>query len=393
MGLVYPVFSSMFFHGETSALLPEASNSLKGLWLGVLLAAMPLSQFVSAPILGSFSDRSGRKPILILTLLLSVAGYVVCTLGVQTKNLLFLLIGRCIVGVAAGNTAIATSVIAELSLPSNKAKNFGLLHMAAGVGFTIGPFFGGKLSEQGFLGIGGFDKPFLFAALLTLFNSILLVLFFKETHCPKEKSNRVDIIPLKGIRKFLTSRRLGHLLVSVFVFRFGWAFYWEFIPVMWMEEHGLSVSRVGAFYAYAAGFYALSCGLLIRPIIGKLQPLITLFFALILTGFCILLSITIDPHWLWAYLPIQQYLTALLFPTTATIVSNWSMEEIQGEMMGVYQSVESLAFGLSPLMTGYLVGVSYKMPIFVGGISMFIASLILGMGCSKEAFAKDKEAL
>lgn len=390
VGLVYPIFSSMFFDVKNSLFLPESSEAVKGFWLGVLLAIMPLAQFISAPILGAISDRKGRKPVLIGTLLFCLMGYFVSAFGVWDKNLLFLIFGRLIVGIASGNVAIATSVVADLSLSEEKIKNFGFLHMAAGVGFVIGPFLGGKLSQGFFLGIEGFDKPFLFAMFLTFLNLILLIYLFKETYQSREKT-RVDfLLYLKKLKQALSSRDLRNLLICIFVFRFGWAFYWEFIPVMWIEEYQLTTSKVGDFYAYSAGFYALSCGILIRPIIGKLTPFFILFFALIITGFYLFLSLFIEPKWLWFYLPFQQYLTAFLFPTAAAIVSDLTARTMQGEIMGIYQSVESLAFGLGPIISGCLVGISYKMPILVGGTSMILAAFILGVGVSKEAFVKQK---
>lgn len=393
IGLVYPVFSSMFFHGENPVFLVGSSDAVKGFWLGMLLAMTPLAQFVSSPILGSISDQKGRKPILLLTLFLGLSGYFISAMGIWAKSLFLSLLGRFIVGIASGNAAIANSVLADLSLPLEKIKNFGFLHMAAGLGFSIGPFLGGKLSESSFLGAGGFDKPFLFAASLTLLNLALLIFLFDETLIFRAKRKIDFFSPFKRLRQIFSIKPLCYVLICIFVFRFGWSFYWEFIPVTWIEEYGLSTSQVGTFYAYSAGFYALSCGFLIRPITNRLNSLSILFAALIATGCYLFLSVLVKPEWLWLYLPFQQYFIACLFPTAATIVSNWTAQDIQGEIMGVYQSIESLAFGLSPLISGCLIGISHKMPIMLGGISMLIAAFILWTGCSKEVFAKQKGVL
>lgn len=381
VGLVYPMFSSMFFHGEASLLLPESSDMVKGFWLGLLLAMMPLAQFMSSPILGAISDQKGRKPVLVATLIMTLLGYLLSVAAIGSKGLFLLLAGRLIIGIASGNAAVANSVLADLSLPDEKAKYYGLLHMSVGIGFTIGPFLGGKLSEISFL------TPFLFAAALTFINLLLLIFLFSETHRKKSKH---FVFSLNGLEQILRFKNLRYLLLAVFIFRFGWAFYWEFIPVTWLEEYHFSPSQIGNLYAYSAGFYALSCGLLIRPIVSWLKPLYILFIALILTGCCILFSLCLQPEWIYAYLPFQQYLTAFLFPTTTTIISNWVSEENQGEAMGMYQSIESLAFGLSPLLSGCLIGLNHKMPIVVGGVFMLISALILRISCFKEATAPVK---
>ena len=153
----------------------------------------------------------------------------------------------------------------------------------------------------------------------------------------------------------------------------------------WINIYGMNISQVGNFYAYAAAFYALSCGVLIRPIVNRVRPPAVLFYSLILLGFYIflLLAHPAEPY-LWGYLPVQHFLIALLFPTAAAMVSNWVKEGAQGEMMGILQSVQSGAFALSPLLSGVLVGLSFDMPVIVGGCAMFLAALVLGLGVSKE---------
>ncbi len=368
-------------------MLPHATSDLmRGFWLGILLAAMPLSQFFSSPILGSLSDLKGRKPVLIITLILSLAGYFLSALGVRSNNLILLLLGRVVVGVAAGNAAVAGAVMADLSSEGEKSKNFGLINMASGIGFTVGPFLGGILSEKSWFSRGGYDKPFIFAGLLTLLNLIFLYLLFKETYPVRKKIKFSISFGLTNFKRALRLKEMRSLLICTFVFCFGWSFYWEFIPVTWIEDFGMSASQVGNFYAYSAAIYALSCGLLIRPVLNRFKPARILFFSLTLLGLYILLFPSSHPKWLWAYFPIQQYLTAFLFPTAATLISDWAENDIQGEAMGIYQSTEALAFGLSPLLSGAFVGLSHNLPIYVGGIAMLAAALILALGCTKVIF-------
>lgn len=388
IGLVYPMFSSILFHRESLILPSLTTDLLRGFWLGILLAAMPLGQFFSSPIMGSLSDLKGRKPVLMLTLVLSFAGYFLCTYGVHSNNLLLLLAGRTVVGIAAGNVAVAGAVIADLSRPEEKGGNFGLLNMVGGLGFTVGPFFGGLLSENSWISPAGFDKPFIFSAFLTVLNLFFLCLFFKETYPIRKKIKFTISFGFTNLKRAFDLKEVRSLLICTFVFCFGWSFYWEFIPVTWIEDFGMSASQVGNFYAYAAAIYALSCGLLIRPILKRWNPVRILFFSLICLGIYILFFPSNHPNWLWAYFPIQQYLTALLFPTAATFISDCVDSDIQGEAMGIYQSTEALAFGLSPMLSGAFVGLSHHMPVFIGGLSMLIAAFVLVIGCTKRIFPR-----
>ncbi len=381
LSLVYPIFSSMLFHPEFGFLPLEATDVLRGFWLGFLLSVMPIAQFFTSPLFGAISDQKGRKPTLKIAMIIGIFGYLLSTLGIWQKSLLILLFGRILVGISAGSAAIVAAVIADLSRPEDKAKNFALLSMACGIGFTMGSFLGGKLSTPNFFGWGGFEIPFLFSALAIFLNLLLLIYFFKETHYAlKEIALSINMGLKNGIKAFRLEG-IRTLFISVFVFCFGWSFFWEFIPVTWIGKYNLNASQIGDFFAYGAALYALSCGLLIRPIVKWLNNSFILFSALILLGISILLLLlNIHLNWLWGYIPFQQFFVALIFPTAAAMVSNWVKDDIQGEIMGVLQSVQSAAFALSPLISGVFVGLSFNMPIIIGGIAMLIAAFIFSIG-------------
>ena len=179
------------------------------------------------------------------------------------------------------------------------------------------------------------------------------------------------------------------IFLSVFFFCVGWSFFYEFIPVTWIEEYGMTSSEIGIFFAYGAGFYALSCGLLIRPVVKRFRSIPILFYTTLFMGLYMLILLCVsEKFWLWAYLPLLQFFAALFFPTSATIVSNSVDDSIQGETLGILQSVDSFAFATSPIFSGALLGLSAQMPIIVGSISMFVATLLVGIFLKKELFKK-----
>ncbi len=379
IGLVYPIFSAMIFQQDADFFSIETSDFARGAWLGVLLAAGPLAQFFSSPIVGTLSDQKGRKPLLKNTLLIIIFGYLLCSVGVWAESLFLLLIGRLIVGVGTGNAAVVYAAIADISKTEDKAKNFGLSSMACGIGFCIGPFLGGSLSSW------GFATPFLFSMLFSIINLSLLIFWFDETHHVRRNVQLSLTLGLKNLKKAFKIPTLRALFLCFFFFCVGWSFYWEFIPVTWIQEYHLTTSQVGNFFAYGAAFYALSSGLLIRPIVNRFQPLTVFLVALILLPFVIFpLLLHSNISVFWVYIPIQQFLIALVFPTGATIISNSVNEDSQGEMMGILQSVDSFAFGSSPLLAGAFVGLSTQAPVVVSGGCMVLACLILLSGYRKK---------
>lgn len=376
ISLVYPMFSSMLFCPECPIVPVETSMAMRGFYLGFLLAAMSIAQFFSGPILGAMSDQTGRRPLLIGSLFLGVLGYLMCAVSVSFGSLALLFAARVLVGIAAGNAAIVGAVIADLSDEKSKAKNFGLYSMACGVGFTSGSFVGGELSML------GREIPFLFAACALFANLLLISLFFKETAPLKVVTSSFVLkwnTGLKNVKKALGLANLRVLFFVILFFCFGWSFFYEFIPVSWIADYQFNAHQIGLFYSYGAAVYALSAGVLIRPIVTRFSDKKTVQASLVSLGVLFLILLFFHPvkSLIWVYLPLANFLMALLFPTSTAMVSNYVGKEAQGEILGILQSVQSLAFAISPLAAGTLLGNYPHMPFFVGSISMLFAALLL----------------
>lgn len=383
IGLVYPMFSAMIFQPDSHLLDPQTSSTVRGWYLGILLAAMSIAQFFSSPILGSLSDQKGRKPLFLISLAIGIVGYVFSMLGVFAKSIIILIVARLFVGIAAGNAAVVGAAIADLSDKDSKTKNFGLYSMACGVGFTIGPFLGGRLSQT------SFSLPFLVGGLAVLLNFFLILFFFQETHHTRKSIPIRFDEGLRNVKKAFKIPGLRALFLTILIFAFGWSFFYEFIPVTWIAEYNFDASTIGLFYAYGAGFYAVSAGYLIRPIIKKYKNNVALFFALTSLGFVILLLIfPLNAIWIWIYLPVINFLASLTYPNYNAMISNWAGNDAQGELLGISQSLQSLAFALSPLIAGFSLGMNPHMPMILGGICILIAGCIIGISMGKEIFSR-----
>ena len=374
IGLVYPMFSSMLFHPDSPLISPDSSNAVRSWYLGLLLASMPIAQFFSGPILGALSDQRGRRPLFLCSLVIGMIGYLFSAFGVFWESLLLLFCGRLLVGAAAGNAAVVSATVADLSSEENKGKNFGLYSMACGLGFTVGPFLGGQLSS------GGFEIPFFLSAGAIIMNWLLIYFFFSETHFRKTRvAIRIDE-GLKNLRKAFQMQNLRALFASTLIFCFGWSFFYEFIPIAWIHDWGYSTSQIGLAYAYGAGFYALSSGYLIRPFLTRFKHALLLFYSLALLGFTLLILLAPLPEYsVWVYLPLVNFLSAMIWPTATTMVSDFSPKDAQGETLGVYQSVQAAALSFSPLAAGPLLAINSSLPILTAAISMLLAATVFSL--------------
>jgi len=379
IGLVYPIFSTMIFHPDYSILDPLVSEMSRGWYLGVLLASMSVAEFFSSPILGSLSDQKGRRPILVVSILLGSIGYLFCVGAVLIKSFALLITARCLVGIGAGNAAVVSATIADLSDESNKTKRFGLYSMACGVGFTIGPFLGGVFGRT------NFALPFSLAGVVTFISFVLVYFFFKETH-HKRKSAKISWNEgIRNLKKAFKIQELKLLFLLLFLFCFGWSFFYEFIPVSWISNFKLDSKQIGFFYAYGSAVYALSAGVLIRPIVNRFKQHNILFFSLLFMGLGIIaITFNHSSYLVWVYIPIVNFLAALMFPTLMSLVSGRASDDSQGEVLGIYLSIQAVSFAIAPLAGAILLGAGPFMSTLVGGLSILLGSFALGRFLKKE---------
>jgi multidrug resistance protein len=136
--------------------------------IGLLTAAYSIAQFFATPVLGSLSDRFGRKPLLIISLIGTCASFIVFGLA---NSIFVLFAARILDGLTGGNISVAQAMVSDISSPKERAKNFGILGSAFGFGFVIGPAVGGLLSKF------GMKVPFFFAAGIAILG-VLLTIFF-----------------------------------------------------------------------------------------------------------------------------------------------------------------------------------------------------------------------
>ncbi len=380
-GLVYPIFAMSIYHHDP-VFIDLTSDTMQGFWLGILLAACPLAQFFSSPSIGAFSDRKGRKPVLQMTTLLIAIGAILSALGIWERSYFLLIFGRLVTGVGAGNVGVINASVADFSPSSAKAKNFALITMANGIGFSVGPFLGGKLATF------GFHVPFLFALVMTIANFALISIFFSETILRKKKDYSPLLSRFRDLGKTTFSHPFRIIFLAFFAFCFGWSFYWEFIPVTWIKNYGLDVSQIGNFYAFGSLIYVLSSGVLIRPILNRFKSLPVLFIALAALGAFQLFLVHAKIEWYWPNIGVQQFLIALIFPVGTTIVSDLTSPSRQGEILGAFQSLQAFAFAVTPFLGGPLLSLSYDTPLLIGGISMFLACMILFIGYRKKTFGR-----
>ncbi len=381
VGVSIPVLTVVILSSQQGILPPDMPFAQRSIIFGFLLASYPLAQFFGAPILGSLSDRYGRKPTLLLTLAGTAMGYLLFALGIEARDLTLLFASRLLDGVTGGNISIAVSATADISSAHTKAKNFGLIGMAYGMGLIFGPYLGGKLSDPSILPFFRLSTPFIFAALLTILNIVLFLLFFRET-LQNRSSARIHLFTgFHNISRAFQLKDLRTILIVVFLINFGFNFFVQFFQVFLYQKFAYTPGQIGDLFAFTGLWIAGVQGFLVHPAtkrfaLSRILAVCTFFFA----GTLLLLLVPNRPAYLFVILPFMAVFYGLMDATSTTIVSNLSGAHVQGEIIGIKQSLQSLATAVPPILAGFVATMGLHLPILVASVCTFAAGLVFVVG-------------
>ena len=340
IGLIIPVMPDLFQEVGAGGL------STAALWGGILATSFAVMQFIFGPVIGGLSDRFGRRPVLLISLVVMALDYLVMALA---GSIWLLLLGRTIGGITAATQATANAYMADISAPEDRAANFGLIGAAFGVGFVLGPLIGGLLAEF------GTRAPFYAAAALAALNAVFGYLVLKET-LPPEKRRPFDwrrANPLGSFKHLSKFSGLGPLLLVFFIYQFAFAVY----PSVWSffgkERFGWDPATIGLSLALFGIMLAIVQGGLIRPVMRLLGERGTVIYGHVF-DICASIALAFVTSGTLALILVPlAALAAVITPALQGIMSKAVGADAQGELQGTLTSVSALAMILSPMvMTG-----------------------------------------
>ena len=369
IGLIFPVMPDLM-EQVTHGSLSEAAK-----WGGVLTASFAVMQFLVGPIVGNLSDRYGRRPILLTSLVVMVLDYIVMA---TAQTIWLLLAARIVAGIAAATHSTASAFIADISAPDERAKRFGYIGAAFGIGFVAGPIIGGL--------VAGIDPraPFWVAACLAAANLVFGYLVLPESLAP-ENRRPFSFARANPLASFAAIKRLpglNRLLLVSFIY----ALTFNVWPAIWSyygkAAFGWNASWIGFSLAVFGVFSAIVSATLVAPMIRRFGERQTATIGMVVEvgsyafyGFATsgILALFFTP---WAAFG------GVTGAALQAMLSRATPEDQQGELQGINSSINALAMILAPLVMTWIFGIftAPTAPAYLPGAPFLLSAALMVVG-------------
>ncbi|BBD00952.1 MULTISPECIES: TCR/Tet family MFS transporter [Sphingobium] len=365
MGIVIPVLPQLI---ETLS----GSDAAAGMWNGLFVALWAGMQFICSPLIGSLSDRFGRRPVILISVAGLALDYVLMALA---PNLWWLALGRILAGVTSSSFTSTFAYMADITPPEGRAKGYGLIGAAFSAGFVAGPLIGGLLGEI------SHRAPFWAAAALSALAFLYGLIVLPESLAPEKRMafswRRAN--PFGALKLLQSHPELSSLAVGNFLLYFAHHIFSAIFVLYAGDRYGWSAWQVGSLLALVGLLDMGVQGLLVGPVVKRLGDRTTMVVGLCfgaigiasmgLASTATLFIAAIFPNALWG----------LAMPTIQSLMTRHVSESEQGQLQGANNSVGAIAGVISPLFFGaiYSLSVGPKPTLPYIGTAFLIAAAIL----------------
>ncbi|HWS49245.1 MAG TPA: MFS transporter [Candidatus Methanoperedens sp.] len=365
------ILTDIIGFGIIIPLLPSISENLniKGAALGLLTASYALAQFISSPILGNLSDRYGRKPILVLSKGGTIIAYVMLAFS---RSYGLILLSRLIDGFTGGNIPAARAYISDVTTKENRARGMAIIGMAFGLGFILGPAIGGI-----FFSIGKSQTlPALVGAGVSLVSLILTQLFLDESYRKEKRFTETKKFSLKNFLLVFKHPEIQKILGVVFVTTVIMSGMQTTITFFSSNQFGFTPENNSMLFIYLGVLGVIIQGTLARKKITNTKLMIKI--GLISSSIGIVL-IAVSPNLgiLLMAMGLNSFGSSISQIFLPTALSTTSSTDPEGEIMGAYEGVSSLARVVGPAILGSLVLIIPRQAYFACGLTLLVLLLLI----------------
>ena len=377
-GMIFPIIPILFTDPNShSFMLAGYSQAGQYFIAGLITALFGLMQFIAAPLLGELSDVYGRKKLLLIGVGVLAISQALFGFGIAVGSLALLLVSRTVAGLAGANFSIAQAVIADVTAPKDRAKNFGLIGAAFGIGFIFGPLLGGWIASVA----QNAAAPFWFAAILGIVNLLFVSLFLPETRRVGSEVRRRFTL-LRGflnIRDAFRDRDARPVYLSSFLHMAGFSFLVSFMGVLLVVQFGFDEAGVGTYFG-AIGAWVVVTQLFILRMLTRFYSEKTILRVSLL---CLAAGVSTYPFLpsvavVYLLMPLIAVPQGLTIANMQALVSKSVSAHKQGAALGINSSLIAFSQGVIPLIAGFGSGLfGVRLPFIAGGTLIAASWLVL----------------
>lgn len=345
------------------------------LYVSLIIAAFAVCSFIAAPVLGAYSDRFGRRPILLLSLLGSALGFAVFGVG---WALWVIFLGRIIEGLTAGSISAMYAYVADTHPPQDRGAAYGMLGAAGGLGFMFGPAAGGLIGEI------SLSAPLYVAAALAVLNAIWVYVSIPESLAPENRAPRLQWHELNSIAQLaavLQHRRLRVLFLAAFLFFGAGTLLQSNLAVLLKDLLSFNSAGVGIALFGVGVMDIVSQGVVtpkLLPRFGERKVAIA-GLAINAIGFGLFVLLAYRPSIALLVLSIAVFTfgDGLFQPSSNAMIADAAPPGQQGQVQGANQAQQSIARMIGPLASAYLYALFPGAPYLAGALIAFAGVAVL----------------
>lgn len=353
---------------------------------GLMLALYSGFQFIGSPILGSMSDRMGRKPILMVSQAGTLLSWLIFLAALFLPDipvfgfaipLWVVAFSRILDGITGGNISVTNAYVSDITSRKEKSYVFGYLGGIVGIGLIIGPGIGGFTASTSL----GYTATLLAAILISSVALISMFVWLKESHpvekrIAKKQSFIDNFFILRHIRKLAPSPIIKLLFLLKLLFSIMSACYMGTIVLYIIDLFEFSPREIGIFMLVVGVFLGVNQAVVSKWFINHFGVFKTLLIGLGLSSIgAVAITMTVDLYWYIAYYYVLNLGFSLCYPTFTALVSIHADEEKQGEVMGIYESINAFAMTVFPIFAAAVYGWRGKEIYYFMAILPFLAFL------------------
>ena len=369
------VFIDLMGFGILIPILPTFASKDLGIsdfGIGIIVAAYSLMQFLFNPVFGRISDKIGRRPVLVVSLLFTATSYVIFSFA---NSFLLLLVSRMLAGLGGSNLGVAQAYIADITPKRERSKGMGIIGASFGLGFVFGPMIGGMLSEYGYAYAGFAAAAFSFSAFLFAF------FFLPESNKNKNPNAKIEfkLLDWTQIKLALEDSTIRLLMLIFFIIIFSMANIYGTFALLGYKVYHFTDRQNGYMFGIMGLTGALMQGGVIRFLTEKFRDKVLVIYSTVL----MMIGLTLMPYGktflgLAIISIILSIGTGVLQPVILAMVSKYAPENKQGAILGLNQSISAFARVLGPLWGGFAFQfMGYQFPFLTGGFFTFLTLLII----------------